>query len=777
MATSCTTEPEGREWWVQLQQQRHESGGLRRKSNRGLPPPQPRTLQALLDALQDVQMSPELASDLGLQQQAGAEPLASREGSTDPTAAGSLAHMSVSSAQLGDGHEKLPVEDAGGGGASAQPELEPSLLNQQPRRRSKLLAATEVLVDKMGQHKHGMQDEMARLATADAALAAAHSVEGIAATAAAKGIDRTVSDMNHLAEMLQSGSDLLSRCSCASSTWESLHRCKGQPGHAGSSSAAALPTIAEDRRTSATGTLQQQHQQQQQQELGAGRLLRDPGSPRRPHRKSLLGQPALGSSAGGSRLADVALPQASAAIAAAQRRREDEQEAELAEAIRMGALGDPEIQEYLIRELKRSRGPRRRAKKDAAQAGVAFPAEGGTEEDNDDRLDPIVQAWLVTKVPAPRVEGYAPPPTRTACRLIAAQEMHRYHQEQKKRTGSFFKFLRLTEEQVGNRDPGGKFVVGIEGKAADGRQKSFKGIVRKQAAVGTINQMIKSAAATHWAREHVDEIAAAAAKQMARQHAIAAWQWAFARLRTLPREVIAAWGPLEAEASGSCDAVSDAQQGRQQQHAWQQEQHLHDAPGAWYVGSEIDDAIHDQGPGGPNAASGAEGHVSHRPSNAGRSRAGSFQPGTRPGTGKVSLAGSLGPYSRLQSIAGEGRQSTWYMGGPNRAAERPRQASAAQQRQGVSSTGVCAGSGLSPEMSDLAAVAMLAVAEQKRRGGGGHLSKLPPLNLEKLEKHWQQAAMWQQNSERARQERKAKEHLLVRWESLRQRRAGAGQAK
>ena len=297
----------------------------------GVPQPQPRTLQALLDALQDVAMSPELASDLGLQQQAGAEPVPTEEGSPSPTAAGSLVRVFTGSsgALLGDSHRELPMEEADSGDPSAQPEVEPSLQHQQPRRRSKLLAATEVLVDKMGQHKHVMQDEMARLAAADAALSAAHSVEGIAAAAAAKGLDLTVSDMNHLAEMLQSGSDLLSRSLCASSTWESMHRGKGQPGHAGSSGGAGLPTIAEDRRTIPTGTFQQQ--QQQQQELGAGRLSRDPGSPRRAHRKSLLGQPALGSSAGGSRLADVALPQASAAIAAAQRRREDEQEAELAE--------------------------------------------------------------------------------------------------------------------------------------------------------------------------------------------------------------------------------------------------------------------------------------------------------------------------------------------------------------------------------------------------------------------------------------------------------------
>ena len=64
----------------------------------------------------------------------------------------------------------------------------------------------------------------------------------------------------------------------------------------------------------------------------------------------------------------------------------------------MGALGDPEIQEYLIRELKRSRGPRRSGKRGTAKAGAASLVEGGEEEDNDDRLDPIVQAWLVTKV-------------------------------------------------------------------------------------------------------------------------------------------------------------------------------------------------------------------------------------------------------------------------------------------------------------------------------------------------------------------------------------------
>jgi hypothetical protein len=38
--------------------------------------------------------------------------------------------------------------------------------------------------------------------------------------------------------------------------------------------------------------------------------------------------------------------------------------------------------------------------------------------------DPLVAAWAVTRAP-PRipVRGYSPPPTRTACRLVVAQEM------------------------------------------------------------------------------------------------------------------------------------------------------------------------------------------------------------------------------------------------------------------------------------------------------------------------------------------------------------------
>ncbi len=60
------------------------------------------------------------------------------------------------------------------------------------------------------------------------------------------------------------------------------------------------------------------------------------------------------------------------------------------QVIRVGAFGDPEIQEYLVKELTRTRrlGP----------AGGTAPGHAATKEEGEDaRLDPIVQAWLVTK--------------------------------------------------------------------------------------------------------------------------------------------------------------------------------------------------------------------------------------------------------------------------------------------------------------------------------------------------------------------------------------------
>ncbi len=59
------------------------------------------------------------------------------------------------------------------------------------------------------------------------------------------------------------------------------------------------------------------------------------------------------------------------------------------QVLRVGAFGDPEIQEYLVRELTRTRRP-------GAKGGTAAGAAAAKEEE-DSRLDPIVQAWLVTK--------------------------------------------------------------------------------------------------------------------------------------------------------------------------------------------------------------------------------------------------------------------------------------------------------------------------------------------------------------------------------------------
>ncbi|KAI3431508.1 hypothetical protein D9Q98_004558 [Chlorella vulgaris] len=64
--------------------------------------------------------------------------------------------------------------------------------------------------------------------------------------------------------------------------------------------------------------------------------------------------------------------------------------------------------------------------------------------------DPLLQAWLVTRTqPDLPIRGYTPPPSRAACRLVAAEEMIQFYRRQRKIQGCFFQHLRLTRRQAG----------------------------------------------------------------------------------------------------------------------------------------------------------------------------------------------------------------------------------------------------------------------------------------------------------------------------------------
>lgn len=443
------------------------------------PEPELRTLQQLVDALLQPPLlgaSPELAADLGLLPNE-APALAG------PGGAANAAELSLPAvAQEGS------ASQSGQAWAAEHPmeEGSPGRPPQPAHHRPLLVQASMSLLHRMGQHQHLELDAMAQLAAAEAAstAAAAGSPGG-----ERKELARSNSDAHQLQEVLSGGSEMIARANQASSAWRSM-------AHAGSPAPApaqawhgshrrGLPTVQEGgepqgaARSGVPGPLALPLQ-------GRGRA---PGehaepSPRRVQRKSILGQqPSI---AGGGSAAG-ALP---GVAGTATRRWEAEQEAELAEVLRQGAFGDPEIQEYLVREL------RHRLRARGSGAGGAERPEGGGaaaggEEEDDERLDPFVQAragqrggrlccssphapavasccllaavrpglhctqawssptwggdgkytscpnthqapcgpatqaWLVTKVPAPKVEGYAPPPSRTACRLIAAQEMQK----------------------------------------------------------------------------------------------------------------------------------------------------------------------------------------------------------------------------------------------------------------------------------------------------------------------------------------------------------------
>lgn len=454
------------------------------------PEPELRTLQQLVDALLEPLLlgaSPELAADLGL-------PLNETPALAGPSGAANAAELLLPAvAQEGS------ASQSGQAWAAEEPmeEGSPSRPPQPAHHRPLLVQASMSLLHRMGQHQHLELDAMAQLAAAEAAsTAAAAGSPGGERT----GLARSNSDAHQLQEVLNGGSEMIARANQASSAWRSM-------AHAGSPAPApaqawhgshrrGLPTVQEGgepqgaARSGVPGPLALPLQ-------GRGRAPgeRAEPSPRRVQRKSILGQQpsipggggAAGAAGGASRRGSLALP---GVAGAATRRWEAKQEAELAEVLRQGALGDPEIQEYLVREL------RHRLRARGSGAGGAERPEGGGaaaggEEEDDERLDPIVQvragqrggrlccgsphapavasccllaaarpglsctqawssptwggdgkctscpnppqipcgpptqAWLVTKVPAPKVEGHAPPPSRTACRLIAAQEMQK----------------------------------------------------------------------------------------------------------------------------------------------------------------------------------------------------------------------------------------------------------------------------------------------------------------------------------------------------------------
>jgi hypothetical protein len=269
--------------------------------------------------------------------------------------------------------------------------------------------------------------------------------------------------------------------------------------------------------------------------------------------------------------------------------------------------------------------------------------------------------------------------------------------------------------------------------------------------------------ASIWAREHVDAAASEAAKKLARQRAMRAWQGALAKVLVLSREEIAAWGALEQPPSadpaamagdgkvdGEAPALRRRSSGLHVGQAPQRSNGAQDGLPATGAAARGDMA------GGRGASSVGDRSGYSRPGAAGArdlSRAPSQL--SRPGaldSRAASFKRASAQGSRTDGGAAEGHGSSTH-GGPS-------QGRGSQQGQ--------------QGLSDLASVAVAALAEHKRRGGRQRLSKLPPLQLEKLEKNWQ-AAVRQQNTERARQEQRAREQLRERWESLRQRRVAAAE--
>lgn len=75
------------------------------------------------------------------------------------------------------------------------------------------------------------------------------------------------------------------------------------------------------------------------------------------------------------------------------------------------------------------------------------------------------------------------------------------------------------------------------------------------------------------------------------------------------------------------------------------------------------------------------------------------------------------------------------------------------------------------QRKDFARVANAMVEQQRQQRIKPHLSKLPPLHLERLQKQWQAAKSYQLNTERAREQARAKQQLKERWAQLKQRHA------
>jgi hypothetical protein len=287
-------------------------------------------------------MSPELAADLGLGWPA-AHP--------DPNKSG------AASALQGMACQALPTQDSTlmlDEGEQGEKEVEGGeaclVLGPSPppqRRRSSLLRASQALMHKMAQQQGPEQDAMSQLVAADMALAAVESGRSSSSGSGARGLSRTASDARHLAEVLESGSEIMSRANQASSAWRTMQQHGRAPERLGPAvPAGALPPP--HIRHSGGGGLSPIAEGNGAGGLTAppaGRTTGEHSSPSRIQRKSILGQPGLaggnssaslvGGAGGlgprGNTRTSLALPHGGGASGVAARRWEEEQEAELAE--------------------------------------------------------------------------------------------------------------------------------------------------------------------------------------------------------------------------------------------------------------------------------------------------------------------------------------------------------------------------------------------------------------------------------------------------------------
>ncbi|PRW39165.1 WD and tetratricopeptide repeats 1-like [Chlorella sorokiniana] len=138
--------------------------------------------------------------------------------------------------------------------------------------------------------------------------------------------------------------------------------------------------------------------------------------------------------------------------------------------------------------------------------------------------DPVLAAWMVTRSPADLpVRGYTAPPSRSACRLVAAQEMRSFYEREQRRQGSHFKWSGLTQEQASGRGSGGApMQLAPEPAQAPAPHKTLKGLVRRNLMLKHVGDMAQQSKATVWAQQHAQQMEAEAAQRLKQQQADAA---------------------------------------------------------------------------------------------------------------------------------------------------------------------------------------------------------------------------------------------------------------